>query len=164
MTHPRRPSNLLDGDRLTEWRREAPEGTLVLATGCFDILHVGHLAFLSEAREQGDVLVVGLNADASVAAIKGPERPFVPQDERAALVCALRPVDYAFLFDDIVCDRWIAALRPDVLVLGEESVAAYPSEPAAARECGARVHAVGKVAGRSTTSIAAMMALRHDVT
>jgi rfaE bifunctional protein nucleotidyltransferase chain/domain len=134
-------------------RGRFPGQTIVLATGCFDLLHTGHLHFLEEARRQGDVLVVGLNSDGAVRNIKGAGRPILRQEERAALVAAFRCVDLAFIFDDTVADGSILILRPDVFVIGEESVKVYPSELSTARTVGARVHVVSRVGGTSTTSI-----------
>jgi D-glycero-beta-D-manno-heptose 1-phosphate adenylyltransferase len=104
----------------------AGDQRVVLGTGCFDIMHIGHLYFLEQAGRHGDVLVIGVNSDQSVRAIKGPSRPIVDQLERATLVAALRCVDHVFVYDDIVADYQIRALRPDVYVIGEESVGRYP--------------------------------------
>ena len=99
---------------------------IAFTNGCFDILHVGHVQYLREARKTGDLLILGLNSDASVRAIKGEKRPLVPQGERAEVVASLDVVDYVTLFDDPTPLRLIEYLRPDVLVKGgdwnEESV------------------------------------------
>lgn len=126
---------------------------IVLATGCFDIVHVGHLFFLREAWAQADVLVVGLNSDRAVKVIKGADRPVVGQDDRVQLVAAFRYVDYVFIFDDVVANDCILKLRPDVFAIGEESLTAYPSEATAAIQVGARVHVIHRVPSLSTTSI-----------
>ena len=136
-------------------RRRFPGRSIVLGTGCFDLLHPGHLHFLQEASHQGEVLVIGLNSDTSVRAIKGAGRPILRQEERAALVAALRCVDLAFIFDDTAADEGILTLSPDVFVIGEESVKDYPSELSSAASVGARVHVVMRVPGTSTTSIVA---------
>lgn len=127
--------------------------TLVLATGCFDILHVGHLHFLKNAAAQGDALVVGVNSDRSIKMIKGEDRPIIGQNERAELLAAMRCVDYVFVFDNIAADECILSLEPDVFVVGEHSVQAYPSESKAAEQVGARVHVVLRIPSSSTTSI-----------
>ena len=94
---------------------------IVFTNGCFDILHVGHLRYLEEAARQGDILVVGVNSDRSVKSLeKGDERPIVPQDERAELVAALKPVDYVVVFDEPDPLKTILAVRPDVLVKGAD--------------------------------------------
>src|SRR5436190_1383960 len=89
---------------------------LVLTNGTFDILHVGHVLYLEAARALGDILVVGINSDASARGYKGPGRPVVPQDERAEIVAALRCVDYVTIFDEPTAVHLVEALRPDVYV------------------------------------------------
>jgi rfaE bifunctional protein nucleotidyltransferase chain/domain len=126
---------------------------VVLGTGCFDIMHVGHLYFLQEASRQGDVLVIGVNSDRSVREIKGPSRPIVDEMGRATLLAALRCVDHVFVYDDVVADVQIRTLRPDVYVTGSESVLGYPSEVAAAHDIGARVHVIDRLPSHSTTSV-----------
>ena len=91
---------------------------IVFTNGCFDIIHVGHVRYLKEARSLGDVLVVGLNSDESVRAIKGMNRPIVPQGERAEVISSLRDVDYVVIFNEPDPYNTIAALRPDILVKG----------------------------------------------
>lgn len=93
---------------------------VVLANGCFDILHVGHLRYLQEARQLGDVLVVAINSDASMRAIKDAGRPILDQDERAALVSALGCVDYVVVFDEPDVSRVLDALRPAVHAKGAD--------------------------------------------
>lgn len=129
------------------------EQTVVLATGCFDLLHIGHLYFLSEARKQADVLVVGINSDNSVRTIKGANRPIIKQEDRLAVVAALRFVDWAFVFDDVVAEECILLLKPDVFAIGEESVANYPGELAAAQNVGARLHVVNRIPEASSTAV-----------
>lgn len=145
--------NIIAVSELAALRNSLSGRSVALATGCFDILHVGHVYFLKEARAQGDVLVVGVNSDRAVRLIKGPQRPFVGQNDRATVLAAFRDVDYVFIFDDTVADDSIARLRPDVFAIGEESVKTYPSELAAAGAVGARVHPVPRVPASSTTSI-----------
>jgi rfaE bifunctional protein nucleotidyltransferase chain/domain len=87
---------------------------VVFTNGCFDLLHVGHIRCLQQARSLGDVLIVGLNSDSSVQGLKGPGRPLVPQDERAEMLLALASVDYVIIFDDPTPERLIAALKPDI--------------------------------------------------
>lgn len=136
--------------------RERLQGrTIVLATGCFDILHSGHLYFLEDASRQGDVLIVGINSDRAVKVLKGVHRPIVSEGERVNLISAFRCVDYTFIYDDIVADDYIVSLKPDVFAIGEESVGSYPSEPASAKQVGARLHVVTRIPSASTTSIVA---------
>ena len=113
---------------------------LVLANGCFDLLHVGHVRYLRAARALGDVLLVAVNGDASVRRLKGPGRPLIPAAERAELVGALADVDAVVVFDDDRADRLIARLRPDVHAKGTD----YSEESVPER--GAVVAAGGRVA------------------
>ena len=101
-----------------KWREEGKK--VVFTNGCFDILHLGHVTYLSWARSQGDVLVVGVNSDASVKRNKGPLRPIVCERDRAALLLALRCVDYVCLFDEDTPLKLITELVPDVLVKGRD--------------------------------------------
>ncbi|HEY4580287.1 MAG TPA: D-glycero-beta-D-manno-heptose 1-phosphate adenylyltransferase [Candidatus Acidoferrales bacterium] len=93
---------------------------VVFTNGCFDLLHPGHIQTLEKARSLGDLLVVGVNSDRSVRAIKGPSRPLVPESERAEILAALEAVDFVVLFDEDTPRELIARLRPDVLVKGAD--------------------------------------------
>ena len=93
---------------------------LVFTNGCFDILHVGHVRYLNQARAMGDALVVWLNSDSSVRLIKGEGRPIIPELERAEVIAALANVDFVFLFDDPTPRRVIEAIVPDILVKGAD--------------------------------------------
>ncbi|WP_029215301.1 adenylyltransferase/cytidyltransferase family protein [Kallotenue papyrolyticum] len=106
-----------------QWRSEGR--TVVLTNGVFDLLHLGHLQYLQAARALGDLLIVGLNSDASTRHIKGPQRPLVPQAERAALLLGLRPVDYVTIFDEPTAEALVAALQPDVYVKGGDYAVAH---------------------------------------
>ena len=125
---------------------------LVTVNGCFDLLHSGHIHILREARRQGDALVVGLNSDASVRGYKGDGRPILGEDERAAILLALEPVDGVCIYDEAECMPFIEAARPDVHVndasYGEDCI-----EAETCRRLGARLHLVEKREGRSTTDI-----------
>lgn len=94
--------------------------TVVFTNGVFDLVHPGHLRYLQAARHEGDALVVAVNSDRSVRAIKGPERPLIPEGERAELLASFSFVDAVFVFDDETPARVIEALTPDVLVKGED--------------------------------------------
>ncbi len=104
--------------RLGEGRKSGQ--TIVFTNGCFDIMHVGHVRYLGQARSQGDMLVVGLNSDSSVRAIKGDSRPIVGQDHRAELLASLACVDYVVPFEELDPLRLIQVIKPDVLVKGED--------------------------------------------
>ena len=109
-------SDLLD--RLSEHKKNNER--VVFTNGCFDILHVGHVRYLSEAKSHGDILVVGLNSDSSVRKIKEEPRPIVSQDHRAEILASLRCVDYVTMFDDPDPYELIFAIKPDVLVKGAD--------------------------------------------
>ena len=126
---------------------------IVFTNGCFDLLHVGHLRYLQEARALGDVLVVALNTDASVQRLKGPARPVVPEAERAELLAGLKCVDYVTLFDEPLPNETIAALRPDFHVKGGDYQAESLPETPVVRAGGGKVVIMPLVEGRSTTSL-----------
>ncbi|HZZ56862.1 MAG TPA: D-glycero-beta-D-manno-heptose 1-phosphate adenylyltransferase [Opitutaceae bacterium] len=132
--------------------RKAAGQKVVFTNGAFDILHLGHVDYLTFARSQGDCLIVGLNSDASVRRYKGAARPIVPQDERAALLGALRAVDHVVIFDEDEPRDLIAELLPDVLVKGEDW-AHYVSGREAVEANGGQVVLAKLVPGRSTTNI-----------
>ncbi len=126
---------------------------LVLANGCFDLLHVGHVRYLEEARRLGDVLIVGLNSDASVRRLKGAGRPLVPAAERAELLGALRAVDAVVLFDDDTAEALIARLRPDVHAKGTDYTVDSVPERAAVRAAGGRVAIAGDPKAHATRDL-----------
>ncbi|WP_340690015.1 D-glycero-beta-D-manno-heptose 1-phosphate adenylyltransferase [Hydrogenobacter thermophilus] len=102
-------------------KEEREKGKKVVFTnGCFDILHAGHAHYLKKARELGDILVVGLNSDASVRRIKGEKRPIIPQEMRAYLLDSLKGVDYVVIFEEDTPERLIELIKPDVLVKGSD--------------------------------------------
>ena len=145
---------LLSIEEMAEERaRLRSEGKkLVFTNGCFDILHIGHATYLSWARSLGDALVVAINSDSSVRRIKGPKRPIVPQDDRAALLLALRCVDYVVFFDDDTPVGAISAIVPDILVKGKDW-AHYVSGRDVVEANGGRVVLADMVPGLSTTNI-----------
>ena len=126
---------------------------IVFTNGCFDIIHAGHVRYLKEARSLGDVLVVGLNSDESVRAIKGMNRPIVPQGERAEVLSSLRDVDYVVIFNEPDPYNTIAALRPDILVKGGD----WSIENIIGRDivesCGGKVCTIPFIEGASSTNI-----------
>ncbi len=126
---------------------------VVLTNGVFDLLHIGHLRYLRQARQLGDLLVVGINADATVRSLK-PGRPLVADVERAELVAALEPVDYAVIFAELTADALLRALRPAVYVKGGDYTEATLPEAATARSLGARIVILPLVAGRSSSALA----------
>jgi D-glycero-beta-D-manno-heptose 1-phosphate adenylyltransferase len=126
---------------------------IVFANGCFDTLHVGHVRYLQGARKEGDVLIVGVNDDASVSALKGPGRPFLDQSARARLVAAVRAVDYVVLFGESSVEALLEELRPDVHAKGTDYTAETVPERAAAAQLGIRVAIVGDPKAHSTREL-----------
>ena len=126
---------------------------IVFTNGCFDILHLGHARYLEEARRLGDILVVAVNNDASVRRIKGPQRPIVPEGERAGLLAALECVDLVVLFAEDTPLKAIEALCPDVLVKGADWKKDDIVGAEFVRAHGGKVATVKLVKGLSTTSI-----------
>ena len=127
--------------------------TIAFTNGCFDILHVGHVRYLSEARRLGDLLILGLNSDVSVRTLKGEKRPIVPEAERAEVVASLTAVDFVTLFDETTPLKLIEFLRPDCLIKGgdwnEEDFVGRD----AVRSWGGRVAIIPFIPGASTTNI-----------
>jgi rfaE bifunctional protein nucleotidyltransferase chain/domain len=132
--------------------READK-RLVFTNGVFDILHVGHVRYLSEARKLGDALVVAINSDRSVRELKGPSRPVVGEGERAEMLAALRCVDFVVVFDDISPRNLIASLLPDVLVKGGDYTPGQIHGREEVEAAGGVVVALPFIEGASTTSI-----------
>lgn len=126
---------------------------LVFTNGCFDILHVGHVRYLNQARQLGDILVVGVNSDSSVRRIKGSLRPVTPENERAEIVAALSSVDYVFLFDDLTPQRVIDRIVPDVLVKGSDWHISRVVGRSTVERSGGSVRTIPVVEGASTTDI-----------
>ncbi|MEO7143471.1 MAG: adenylyltransferase/cytidyltransferase family protein [Bryobacteraceae bacterium] len=139
------------------WKNDGK--TVVFTNGCYDILHPGHVRLLERARSLGDVLILGLNSDASVARLKGPARPLIAEDERARLASRLEAVDATTLFDEDTPRELIAALLPDVLVKGADW-----SHFIAGREeveaAGGKVLALELEPGFSTTNIVEQLLAR----
>lgn len=122
---------------------------IVFTNGCFDLLHLGHVTYLEEARSYGDVLIVGLNSDTSVKRIKGPQRPIMPELARARILAALWAVDYVVIFEEDTPLKVIKELRPHVLVKGGD----WKEEEVVGRELVEEVKIVPYVEGFSTTAI-----------
>jgi len=126
---------------------------IVFTNGCFDIVHVGHIRYLSQARKLGDILVVGLNTDRSVRTIKGEKRPLVCENERAEVLSALKVVDYVVLFDEPDPLALIKALKPSILVKGAD----WPEDKIIGadviKQSGGRVVRIPLVPGSSSTNL-----------
>jgi D-glycero-beta-D-manno-heptose 1-phosphate adenylyltransferase len=153
---------LLDLDaavRLADtWRGQGKR--LVLANGCFDLLHVGHVRYLQDARSLGDALLVGINADSSVRRLKGPGRPIRTAAERAELVGSLAAVDGVVIFEEDTADALVRALRPSVHAKGTDYTAESVPEGAAVREAGGRVAIAGDPKSHATRDLIRLIADR----
>ena len=138
-------------EKLAEHKRHGQR--IVFANGCFDTLHVGHIRYLEGARCQGDVLVVGVNADSSVCNLKGPGRPILEENARAWLVAALRCVDYVVIFAEPNVERLLEELLPHVHAKGTDYTLETVPERAVARRLGIRVVIVGDPKDHSTREL-----------
>ncbi len=126
---------------------------LVLTNGCFDILHAGHVRYLTAARALGRALVVGLNSDQSVRQLKGETRPIVPQGERAEVLLGLKAVDAVVIFEELTADRLITTLRPDIYVKGGDYTPANLPEAPTVTAIGSKVVIIPIEIPTSTTKI-----------
>lgn len=143
---------------VTRVRADRENGSrIVLANGCFDVVHVGHVRYLAGAREHGDVLVVGVNSDDQVARLKGPGRPVLPAIERAELVAALESVTYVTVFDEPTVEELLLALKPDVHAKGTDYTEDSVPERNVVRSYGGKVAIVGDPKDHSTSAILARL-------
>jgi D-glycero-beta-D-manno-heptose 1-phosphate adenylyltransferase len=131
--------------------------TVVFTNGCFDILHVGHVRYLEAARQQGDILIVAVNGDASVGSLKGPGRPILDEAARARLVAALRAVDYVMLFSEPTVASLLRDLLPDVHAKGTDYSADTVPERPITKSLGIRVAIVGDPKNHSTGALLASL-------
>lgn len=137
-------------------RRARSLGKKVVTTsGCFDLLHLGHVRYLERAKSLGDILIVGVNSDKSVKRNKGPRRPLVPQKERAELLVALKPVDFVFIFDEETPARWIQKIKPTIFAKGRDytvnEIRGVIGD--VVEKNGGRIVLVPEIKGRSTTEL-----------
>jgi len=126
---------------------------IVFTNGCFDLLHIGHVRYLQEARSLGDVLIVAINSDESVRKIKGKGRPIITANERAEIVAALECVDYVTIFSEILPNKLIEILKPDIHVKGGDYSINELPEAKIVKSYGGKVVIVTKIENRSTTKI-----------
>ena len=136
---------------------------VVLANGCFDVLHVGHVRYLAGARDLGDVLVVGVNSDKQVARLKGAGRPILPENERAEIVAALESVTYVTVFDEPTVGELLLTLKPDVHAKGTDYTEDSVPERDVVRSYGGRVAIVGDPKDHSTSAILARLGGEREV-
>jgi len=126
---------------------------IVTTNGVFDILHVGHVRYLKEARTHGDILIVAVNSDKSTKKIKGPKRPIVPENERMEMLAALETVDYVFSFDEDDPCAWVERVKPNIHVKGGDYTMDQIIEKQAVESNGGEIVLVDKIDTASTTDI-----------
>jgi D-glycero-beta-D-manno-heptose 1-phosphate adenylyltransferase len=146
---------ILNREELSLRVREAREKGLkiVFANGCFDVLHVGHVRYLQGAKALGDLLVVGINADAQVAIQKGAGRPVIPEDDRAEIVASIEAVDYVTIFSEATVEAILLLLKPDIHAKGTDYTEDTVPERNVVRSYGGRVAIVGDPKDHSTSAI-----------
>ena len=149
------PQNILSRTELVEAVSEArgKGARIVLANGCFDVLHVGHIRYLAGARELGDVLVVGVNSDRQVQIQKGDGRPILPEMERAELLAALESVSFVTIFEEPTVEELLLTLKPDVHAKGTDYTVDTVPERDVVRSYGGQVAIVGDPKDHSTSEI-----------
>ena len=137
---------------------------IVFTNGCFDIIHAGHVRYLTAAKSFGDVLIVGLNTDKSVHKLKGASRPINTQDDRAEVLLGLKAVDHVIFFGEATAENLIAEVKPSVYVKGGDYTLETLPEAKIVQSYGGRVEFVNLVAGRSTTNIVEkiLAGLKHE--
>jgi len=148
---------IVSWDKLAEWRAAARASgrKLVVTNGCFDLLHLGHVSYLETARNQGDLLLVGVNSDASVHQLKGPDRPVNAEADRAAVLAALESVDAVCIFAEKTAHRFLSRAQPDIYVKGGDYTleTLNPEERRTVEEGGGRIFIIPLVPGKSTTAV-----------
>ena len=152
---PSNNSRILEHDELLARIKDARStgARVVLANGCFDVLHVGHVRYLAGARELGDILVVGVNSDEQVVRLKGPGRPVMAAAERAEIVASLESVTYVTIFNEPTVEHLLLALKPDIHAKGTDYTEDTVPERAVVRSYGGRVAIVGDPKDHSTSAI-----------
>jgi rfaE bifunctional protein nucleotidyltransferase chain/domain len=148
---------IIPWDKLPDWRAGFRAGgrKLVVTNGCFDLLHLGHVAYLETARNHGDALLIGVNGDEGVRQLKGPDRPVNTEDDRAAVLAALQSVDAVCIFADKTATRFLVAAQPDIYVKGGDYTpeTLNQDERRAVENVGGRIVIIPFVPGKSTTAL-----------
>ena len=148
---------------LAEWRASIRTAgkRLVVTNGCFDLLHVGHVGYLEQARSRGDALLVGVNGDQGVRQLKGPARPVNPQDDRAAVLAALESVTAVCIFEELTAIRFLAEAMPDIYVKGGDYTleTVNQEERRLVEKLGGKMEVIPGIAGKSTTVLLKKIAL-----
>jgi glycerol-3-phosphate cytidylyltransferase len=151
-TLPEQPLSLTEINRIVSQLRKKGK-TLVTTNGCFDLLHAGHIKYLADAAALGDLLVVGINSDASVSRLKGPDRPIQNEIDRALLIWSLKMVDYTFIFPENDPIAFLEILKPDIHVKGGDYTPEQLPEKSIVEKHGGKIVIVPFTSGLSTTSI-----------
>jgi D-beta-D-heptose 7-phosphate kinase/D-beta-D-heptose 1-phosphate adenosyltransferase len=151
--------SLHDLESILNRLRSESSPTVVFTNGCFDLVHRGHVDYLSRARDLGDLLIVGLNSDASVQRLKGPQRPVSHQESRAIVMAAFSFVDYVVIFDEDTPLRLIETVRPDILVKGGDYTRDNVVGADFVESYGGRLELLSLVPGESTTRLVERMKL-----
>lgn len=146
---------VIDRERLVELvaKRRAEGQRIILANGCFDLFHVGHIRYLEGAKALGGFVVVGINSDAQVRHLKGSSRPFMPQEERAEILSAVRSVDAVTIFDEPTVEALIEAIRPDIHAKGTDYTVETVPEREIVKRYGGRVAIVGDPKDHSSSDM-----------
>ncbi|MFW5855672.1 MAG: D-glycero-beta-D-manno-heptose 1-phosphate adenylyltransferase [Bacillota bacterium] len=137
------------------------DNRVVFTNGCFDIIHVGHVRYLYQASQMGEILIVGVNSDSSVRQLKGAKRPIVPEEERVEVLSALQMIDYIFLFEELTCKKPLREIKPDIYVKGGDYSRKTLPEWSVVENYGGRVEFVREIRGSSTTSL--LQRIRSEV-
>ena len=149
-------SKLLSNDSLNSWRESQHRAgrRLVVTNGCFDLLHLGHVTYLEQARNQGDVLLVGVNGDTAVRQLKGSQRPINSEADRALVLAALASVDAVIIFPEATATRFLSTARPDIYVKGGDYTleTLNQDERRAVQQAGGIITLIPFVPGKSTTA------------
>ena len=144
-------------EQLPAWRAamRASGKRLVVTNGCFDLLHLGHVTYLELARQQGDALLIGVNSDAAVRQLKGPDRPVTPEADRAAVLAALESVNGVCIFAESTATRFLAATQPDIYVKGGDYTldTLNQEERRTVEQAGGKIVIIPFVPGKSTTAL-----------
>jgi rfaE bifunctional protein nucleotidyltransferase chain/domain len=148
---------MISWESLPQWRAamRARGKKVVVTNGCFDLLHLGHVSYLEQARNEGDLLLVGVNGDASVRELKGPERPLNSESDRAAVIAALESVAAVCIFAEKTATRFLSRAQPDIYVKGGDYTleTLNQDERRTVEQSGGRIVILPLVSGKSTTSL-----------
>ena len=148
-------SPILEREKLVEQVKNLRKtgAKIVLANGCFDLFHVGHIRYLAGAKDLGDILVVGINSDEQVRKLKGENRPFMPEHERAEIVSSIKAVDFVTIFREPTVENLIRGIRPDFHAKGTDYTTETVPEREIVRECGGKTAIVGDPKDHSSTEL-----------